>query len=132
MKRELNERRAGLPEALDFVCVKGGVVGDDGDVLHLGLCYEQPVEWVSVVAGETGYGFEMRNFDVKESKSVDAQMVINEVPKPSPQLQTAPQVRFDCDFPDAGQAQVYLIYGIYNALRRAGAQSVVVKNEPQE
>ena len=43
---------AGLPDALDIIQVKGGVAGDEGNVLDMGLRDEQPVEGVAVVEGE--------------------------------------------------------------------------------
>ena len=46
--------RAGLPDALDRVLVKGGVAGEDGQILNLALRDKQTVEWVTVVERQLG------------------------------------------------------------------------------
>ena len=97
----------GLPNALDWVLIEGGVTGDDGQVFNLRLRDDKPVEWVSVVEGEVMDALEMGNVYAQELESVCSQLAVYEIRKWLMQYESSAKIRFYRQFRNACKTQIH-------------------------
>lgn len=124
-------QRSGLCRRQDIVHANPGIAGKDRYALHLTLRYEQTVERVTVVHGETKNSHRMTDSHLHRFDMVAVEVRCQEGIGGALQRQL-PDLRLDRHFPSAGRAEIQGVPGIGYDLARRQREPGIVGNPPQE
>ena len=105
----------GLPEGLNVVLRDGGVNSQDGQVLHLRLGDENAVERVTVMQGQAGDLQGVLYLDGQHFEVVGLNVGLDVYFRRQVENHFS-GLRFDDDFPDAGNAEIDAIVRVLNGL----------------
>jgi hypothetical protein len=92
------------PDAVDQICVEGGVAAHEGQTFREGLRGEEAVEGIPVQEGEARNQLDVLQGDVQEAKPIRLDLRRDQVSE-GPRKGQLPKADLDADLPQARNAQ---------------------------